>query len=89
MKKKISKKQAKEQIEKFFIGIEDKSQKEVLKIKRLAMSFNIPLKEEKKKFCKKCFFPYQGNEKIRIKRKQKSITCNNCGNVSRWQINSS
>ncbi len=85
MKDKISKSEAEKQIQVFFSNIKYKSAKEVKKIKRLAMSKNISLKEKRKKFCKKCFAPYK-KPKIRIKNKTKSVTCENCGFVSRWKI---
>ena len=87
MKKKSSKSEAKKQIQEFFSNIKNKSLNEVKKIKRLAMSQNIPLKELRKKFCKKCLVPYK-NPKIRIKNKIKIITCENCDYVSRWKIKS-
>ena len=86
MKKKLSKTQAKNVIEEFFLNIKSKTPKEIKKIKRLAMAYNIPLKEKRKIFCKKCLFPYSGKEKIRIKDKIKSIACKNCGDVSRWKV---
>ena len=67
MKRTISKSEAKKQIEDFFENVEDKSSKDVKKIKRLAMKYKIPLKEKRKLFCKKCLSPYSGDEKIRIK----------------------
>jgi len=85
--KKISKTEAKEIIEDFFKNINDKSPLEIKKIKKIAMSKNIPLKEKRKLFCKKCLMPYK-NPKIRIKNKLKSITCENCGHTSRWKIKS-
>ena len=86
MKNKISKIQAKEKIDDFFKNIKGKSPKEIEKIKKLAMNKKIPLKERKKLFCKYCFFPYNGLEKIRIKNKIKSTQCHKCGKVSRWKI---
>jgi len=83
--KKLSKTEAKKQIENFFKNIKNKSQKEIEKIKKLAMSKKIPLKEKRKLFCKKCLSPYK-NPKIRIKNKIKSITCENCGYISRWKV---
>ena len=88
MKKAISKTEAKEQIEEFFENIKDKFPKDVKKIKKLAMSYKIPLKDKRKLFCKKCLHPHK-NPKIRIKNKMKIITCEGCGYVSRWKINSS
>ena len=88
MPKKISKKEAKKQIEEFFLNIKGKTPKEVKKIKKLAMSFNLPLKEKRKTFCKKCFSPHQV-KKIRIRNKVKSVTCKDCGYVNRWKIKTS
>jgi RNase P subunit RPR2 len=86
MKKKISKTEAKEEIENFFKEIENKSPEEIRKIKRLSMNFKIPLKEKRKLFCPKCFKFYSGKEKVRIKGGIKSITCEECGKISRWKI---
>jgi len=86
MKKTLSKKQAEAQVTEFFDNIKDKKPKQVKKIKRLAMAYNLPLKEGRKKFCKKCLNPYTGNEKIRIKNKTKTIRCNNCEYVARWKL---
>lgn len=85
MKKATSKTEAKKQIEEFFKNIKDKSPKDIKKIKKLAMKYNLPLKEKRKLFCKKCFTPYI-NPKIRIKNKMKIITCQECGYVSGWKI---
>tara|TARA_Y100000296_G_scaffold79484_1_gene103493 strand:+ start:1343 stop:1609 length:267 start_codon:yes stop_codon:yes gene_type:complete len=86
MKNKLSKTQVKKQIQEFFLDIKNENSNDVKKIKRLAMSQNIPLKELRKKFCKKCLVPYK-NPKIRIKNKIKMITCKNCNYISRWKIN--
>jgi len=83
--KKISKTEVKKQIQEFFSGINNKTPKEVKKIKRLAMSKKIPLKNLRKTFCKKCFTPYK-HHKIRIKNKIKSIICENCDYTSRYKI---
>jgi len=85
--KKLPKTEAKKQIQEFFSKIESKTPKEIKKIKKLAMRYNIHLKELRKRFCKKCFFPYK-NPKTRIKNRGKSIVCENCGYVSRWKIKS-
>lgn len=85
MKTKLSKSAAKDKIDEFFNNINGKTPKEVKKIKNLAMSFNIPLKERRKTFCKKCLNPYV-NPKIRIKNKIKSTKCEKCGHISRWKI---
>ena len=83
--KKLSKSDTEKEIKKFFEDIENKSVRDIKKIKKLAMSQNIPLKELRKKFCKKCFTPF-GNSKTRIKNKIKIVECKNCGQVSRWKI---
>ncbi len=87
MKKTLSKKEAIRKIEEFFSSddFKDKTPKEVKKIKRLAMAYNIKLKELRRKFCKKCLTPYR-NPKIRIRNKIKSVTCENCGYIARWKL---
>lgn len=82
---KISKKEAEEKIKEFFSGIAGKSPEEIRKIKRLSMKHGIKLKESRKKFCKKCLFPYK-NPKIRIKKNIKIIKCGNCSYESRWKL---
>ncbi len=82
--KKISKTEAKEQIEDFFKNLKDKSPKKIKKIKRLAMSHNIKLGEKRKKFCKKCYSTELKTKKI--KNKVNTIECQSCGNISRWKI---
>jgi RNase P subunit RPR2 len=86
--KKISKKDAGKKIDSFFFNIKDKTPKDIKKIKRLAMSSNIPLKEKRKLFCKKCLNPYK-KSKIRIKKGFKRMTCENCGYVGGWRIRTS
>jgi len=82
--KKLSKAEAEKEIKEFFSDIENKAPKQIEKIKRLAMSHNIQLKQLRKQFCKKCYSP---NLKIRsIKDRTKSIECKNCGNIMRWKI---
>ena len=85
MKKKFSKSEVKQQIEKFFKEIKNKSPKQIKKIKRLAMSYNLPLKEKRKLFCKKCLIAYK-TPSIRIKNDIISMTCENCGYISRWKL---
>jgi RNase P subunit RPR2 len=82
--KKLSKTEAEKQIRNFFKNIKNKSPREIKKIKKLAMSYNIHLKELRKKFCKKCYSPLKG--KTRIKNKIKSVTCENCGHINRWRV---
>jgi RNase P subunit RPR2 len=82
---KISKEQTKNKIEEFFKGIKNKTPKEIKKIKKLAMSKNIPLKENRKLFCGKCFVPHTMNH-IKIKKGIKTLECENCGHISRWNV---
>jgi len=85
MVKKISKTQAREEIKNFFSDIKNKTPKEIKKIKRLAMKNNLPLKEKRKLFCKKCFNPFVESS-IRIKNDFITITCEKCGFKNRWKI---
>ena len=85
MKPLFSKFQIQNQIEEFFKNVKDKSPREIKKIKKLAMSKNIQLKEKRKLFCGKCFSVYK-NPKIRIKNKTKSVECENCRNIARWRL---
>ena len=85
MTKKISKSEAKKQIQEFFSNIKNKNPNEVKKIKKMAMGQNIKLGEKRKLFCKKCLIPYK-NPKIRIKNKTKIITCENCKYISRFKL---
>ena len=85
MKNKISKKEAKEKIKEFFENIKHKSPKDVKKIKKLAMSYKIPLKENRKLFCKNCLCPHT-NPSIRVKKGIIKINCGECKYTSRWKI---
>ena len=76
---------AMENIEEFFKNILEKTPREVFKIKKIAMKFNIPLKEKRKLFCKKCLTPFN-KSKITVKKNQKSIKCRKCSYTSRWKI---
>lgn len=83
MKKKISKQEAQNQINKFF----QKSSftpEQVKKIKRLAMKYNIKLGPHKKKFCKKCLSQLKG--KTRISRIYKTIECQECKYKNKWRL---
>ena len=83
---KTSKEETRKKIESFFPEIRGKNQKEVLKVKKTAMSQNIKLGEKRKQFCKKCLTPYSGNEKIRLRNGIKSVECKKCGYIARWRI---
>ena len=85
MKKKISKSQAKEEIEHFFEHIKEKTPKEIKKIKRLAMQHNIKLGNKKRSYCTKCFHPYI-EPSIRIKNDRTKVICEYCGHVAKWKF---
>ena len=86
MKKNFSKTEIREKIEEFFKNIENKNPNEIKKIKKLSANYKIPLKNNRKMFCKNCFSSYNC-AKIRIKNNRKIVECNNCGYVSRLKIN--
>jgi len=86
MKIKQSKTEVEKEVNEFFEDIKNKTPKEIKKIKRRAMAKNIALKERKKLFCEKCLNPYSGREKVRINKKIKSVSCNNCEKISRWKL---
>jgi len=74
MKKAIPKIEAEAKIQEFFK--KDFSQKELKKIKRLAMKYKIKLGKLRQKFCKKCFSQLKG--KTRITKIHKTIICSHC-----------
>ncbi len=84
MKTKLKKQEAKQEIEDFFKTMSNKTAKDVKKIKRLAMKYNIKLGDLRKKFCKKCYSPLKG--KIRINKGFKTIECLECGYKNRWKM---
>lgn len=81
---KKSKEEAKKEIEKFFYEIDNKTPKQIKKIKKLAMHHSIKLKDKRKKFCKKCYSPKL--KVIKINKGIKSVKCENCNFTSRWKI---
>ena len=82
--KKISKTEAEKEIKDFFKEIQNKTPKEIKKIKKLAMRYNIKLGELRKKFCKKC---YSTRLKILgIKNKTKRIICKSCGSIGGYRL---
>jgi RNase P subunit RPR2 len=84
MKEKLSKTEAKKEIEEFFDNIKNKTPKQIKKVKKLAMKHSIKLGNLRKKFCKKCYSP---DLKVKsIKNKFKTTECKNCGYISRWKI---
>jgi len=84
--KKISKTELTQELKDFFYKIKNKTPKEIKKMKKSAMGQNIPLKENRKLFCKYCLNPYSGKEKIRIKNKIKSVECLHCKKISRRKL---
>jgi len=84
MKIELTKKQAEGRIKEFFFNIKSKNKEQIRKIKRLAMHYNIKLKEKRKLFCKSCY-----SSKLRVKSIKKGIKtleCENCRKISRWKI---
>ena len=89
--KKLSKKDIQDEVNEIFYKKSNLTQKEIKKLKKLAMSKTIKLKGLRKKFCKKCFNLFTPlKTEIRIKKQNKIpvkvIKCKNCGYVSRWRI---
>ena len=82
--KKFSKTEAEKEIKEFFSDTGNRTPKEIRKMKKLAMSHNIQLRELRKKFCKKCYSPELKFKSI--KNKIKIIECKKCGNLMRWKI---
>ncbi|PXY71333.1 hypothetical protein CXX78_01650 [Candidatus Parvarchaeota archaeon] len=84
MKKKFSKKEALEKINDFFER-DDLDSKEIRKITKLCMKFNIKLGKYRQKFCKKCF-ENLSNSMIRITKTYKIIKCSKCGYGNKIRI---
>lgn len=84
IKNKMTRGEAKEEIDSFFER--DKfTSAEMKKIKRLAMKFNIKLGERRKKFCKKCFSDLK-NAGVKTEKGHRITRCGSCGYISRWKI---
>ncbi|MFA5856669.1 MAG: hypothetical protein WC867_04875 [Candidatus Pacearchaeota archaeon] len=83
--KNLSKSEIQERISKTFSS--NPSKEDIRKIRNLAMSKNVKIKEHKKKFCKKCFTLFNSsNSQIRIKNSLKIIHCLKCGYISRYKL---
>ena len=80
MKKNLSKQQAQEEINNFFKK-DNYSSKEVKKIKKIAMKFNIKLREYRGLFCKKCLSKLKG--KSSVKKTHKVVRCSSCGHENK------
>ena len=83
MKTDITKKEAKKRIKEFF-SRENFEANETKKIKRLAMKFNIKLRDYRKLFCKKCYRKLRG--KMKIDKKYNMVKCENCNFMNRLRI---
>ncbi|MBR9706342.1 hypothetical protein GOV14_04855 [Candidatus Pacearchaeota archaeon] len=85
MKNKLSRAQTEAQIKEIFA--KNPTPKEIKKVKRLAMSKNIKLKELRKKFCQKCLVMFDvNNSEIKIKQGLKKIKCKKCAHISRYKL---
>ncbi|MCX6748248.1 MAG: hypothetical protein NT076_01465 [Candidatus Pacearchaeota archaeon] len=80
---KLNKNQAQEKIEEFFSNLENKTPEQVRKIKKLAMTYNIKLKNKRKLFCQECYFTKL--KTLGIKNKVKRVRCLNCSRIYRWK----
>jgi len=79
---KLTKSEAEEEIKKAFS--KKLSPKEIKKIKRLAMKYNIKLGQLRKRFCKKC---YSTELRVKnVKKGMKIVECKNCGQIMRWKL---
>ncbi len=86
-RKKEGKKEAEKSIKEFFSETNEKSEKDVKRIKRLAMAHNIKLGKLRERFCKKCYSVFNAkNCETRIKNKRKIIRCLKCGYINRINI---
>jgi len=82
--KKQTKSEAEQEIKEFFKDLKNKDPKDIKKIKRLAMHYNLKLGEKRKKFCKKCF-----STKLKVKSIKnglKIVECQDCKKISRWKV---
>ena len=86
MKKTFSKSEAEKIIYNFFENIQNKDAKQVKKIKKFSMAYNIKLGEKRKLFCKNCFAPYTDFGLI-VKKGYARVLCGNCNYVARWKVN--
>jgi len=85
MKSDLSKQKIQEKISEIFS--KKSSEEEIKKVKKLAMSKNIKLKELKKKFCKKCYSQFDSdNSGIRVKKGFKVVKCKKCGFLNRYKL---
>ncbi|MDO8623513.1 MAG: hypothetical protein Q7R52_04670 [archaeon] len=81
---KLSKSETEKEIKEFFEDINKKSPKEIKKIKKLAMRYNLKLGSLRKKFCKKCYSTRL--KTLNIKRGIKKVQCEKCKSIFRWKL---
>lgn len=84
MKSKVNKTEVKKKIEEFFKR-KDFAPEQLKKVKRIAMKFNIKLRDYRKSFCKKCLNPLSG--KTSITKTNKTVVCRHCGFRNKIRIN--
>ena len=56
--------------------------------RKIAMKYRVKLRPEQKRlFCKGCFYPYRSDRvRVRVKKGRVIVTCLNCGRIRRYQI---
>ncbi len=74
---------AKDSINDFF-SKEHFTKDEMRKIRNLAMKYRLPLKENRKKFCRFCLSQLKGS--TRINSGFKTVVCEQCGKPNRFRI---
>lgn len=80
----LSKSEVKQKIDEYFS--KDKIEaNETKKIKKIAMTHRISLKDHRKRFCKKCYSDLKEG-KARISKEYKQIICNICEMKNRWKL---
>jgi RNase P subunit RPR2 len=84
MKKKLNKKEALKKVDDFFKS-NRLDAKDIKKIKRFCMSYNIKLGVYRKRFCKKCFSDLRIC-KVKISKNYKTVKCEKCGMENRWRL---
>ena len=83
--KKSSKKKIEQDIKELFS--KNPSTSDIKRIKKIAMSKSIKLKNLRKKFCRKCLTYFdKNNREVRIRKPMKIIKCKNCGYVTRYKM---
>ncbi len=93
--KKLERRVAEERIKKLLEMAEEKkfdnydlSRRYIELARKIAMKYRIKIpREQKRKFCKKCLYPYRHDRvRVRIKKGRVIVTCLNCGYVRRFPV---